>query len=108
MTKRTRQLVEGIQTAAASDNVPIQAGCAGSMFGFYFLKQDGQVISDYANAKQYADTVRYAKFFHALLEAGVYLAPSQFEAGFMSSAHSDEIIQQTVGSIADAMKQIAS
>lgn len=108
MAKRTGQLVEGIRAAAASANVPIQAGCAGSMFGFYFLKEHGQVITDYANAKQFADTAHYAKFFHALLEAGVYLAPSQFEAGFMSSVHSDEIIQQTVDSIADAMKQTTS
>jgi glutamate-1-semialdehyde 2,1-aminomutase len=104
MAKRTGQLVQGIQAAAASANVPIQAGYAGSMFGFYFLKEHGQVITDYANAKQHADTGRYAKFFHALLEAGVYLAPSQFEAAFMSSAHSDAIIQQTVDSIANAMK----
>lgn len=108
MAKRTQQLVQGIQSAATSADVPIQAGCAGSMFGFYFLKERGQIISDYANAKQYADTGRYAKFFHALLEAGVYLAPSQFEAGFMSSAHSDAIIQQTVTAVADAMKQTAS
>ena len=51
---------------------------------------------DYASAKEHADTARYAHFFHAMLEAGVYLAPSQFEAGFMSSAHAEEDIQATI------------
>jgi glutamate-1-semialdehyde 2,1-aminomutase len=108
MVKRTKQLVEGIRDAAAEANLPIQDGYAGSMFGFYFLKEQGQIITDYATAKRYANTERYAMFFHALLEAGVYLAPSQFEAGFMSSVHSDEIVQTTIETVAKVMKQIAS
>ncbi len=66
------------------------------MFGFYFLKQAGVEITNYASAKQYADTERYAKFFHAMLEAGVYFAPSQFEAAFMSTAHTPADIQVTI------------
>jgi glutamate-1-semialdehyde 2,1-aminomutase len=89
-------LVAGIESAAKGANVPIQAGCAGSMFGFYFLKSREGVITDYASAREYADTERYGEFFHAMLEAGVYFAPSQFEAGFMSSAHSSEDIQTTL------------
>lgn len=78
------------------------------MFGFYFLKEQGTVIHDYAAAKRYAHTERYAKFFHAMLDSGIYLAPSQFEAGFMSSVHSDDIIQQTIDTAAKVMKQIST
>ncbi|MEP6985549.1 MAG: glutamate-1-semialdehyde 2,1-aminomutase [Chloroflexota bacterium] len=108
MAKSTTTLIEGIQAAADSANLPIQVGCAGSMFGFYFLKEQGTVINDYAVAKRYAHTERYAKYFHAMLEAGVYLAPSQFEAGFMSSVHSDEIIQQTIQTASRVMKLLTA
>ena len=66
------------------------------MFGFYFLKQAGVRIINYASAKQYADTERYAQFFHAMLEAGFYFAPSQFEAAFMSTAHTSADVQATI------------
>lgn len=93
---KTAALITGIQAAAEAAHTPIQAGHVGSMFGFYFLKSQGAAITDYASAKQHADTARYGRFFHAMLEAGVYLAPSQFEAGFMSSAHMQEDIQATI------------
>jgi glutamate-1-semialdehyde 2,1-aminomutase len=57
------------------------------MFGFYFLKQEGTAVTNYAEAKQHADPALYGRFFHAMLEHGVYFAPSQFEAGFVSTAH---------------------
>ncbi len=90
------ELVSGIRSAADAHNIPIQASLAGSMFGFYFLKEPGVEITDYATAKQYADTERYAKFFHAMLEAGFYFAPSQFEAAFMSTAHTGTDIEATI------------
>jgi glutamate-1-semialdehyde 2,1-aminomutase len=108
MAQKTGQLVEGIQAASASANLPIQCGYAGSMFGFYFLKEEDAVITNYETAKRYTNTSRYAKFFHTMLEAGVYFAPSQFEAGFMSSAHSDETIQDTILVATHVMKQLAS
>jgi glutamate-1-semialdehyde 2,1-aminomutase len=83
----TEQLVTGIEAAAAAAGKPIQAGCAGTMFGFYFLKREGTAVTNYAEAKQYADPALYGRFFHAMLEQGVYFAPSQFEAGFVSTAH---------------------
>jgi glutamate-1-semialdehyde 2,1-aminomutase len=106
MANAAATLVEGLQAAAASANVPIQAGQAGSMFGFYFLKEAEAVISNYADAKQFADTARYAKFFHAMLEAGVYFAPSQFEAGFTSSAHTPDLIQETIEATKQAMQRL--
>ncbi len=99
------KLIAGVQAAADKAGVPIQAGQVGSMFGFYFLKEPKAVITDYASAKCYADPSRYGRFFHALLEAGVYLAPSQFEAGFMSSAHSDADIQKTISAVEQALMQ---
>lgn len=106
MADAAKALVCGIETAAASANVPIQVGQSGSMFGFYFLKEAGVSVNNYADAKQYADTARYAKFFHAMLEAGVYFAPSQFEAGFTSSAHTPEIIRQTVDAAAQVITSL--
>ncbi len=96
LERLTDQLVRGIAAAAEAHDVPMQHALCGSMFGFYFLKQAGVEISDYATAKQYADTERYAKFFHAMLEAGFYFAPSQFEAAFMSTAHTSADVEATI------------
>jgi glutamate-1-semialdehyde 2,1-aminomutase len=64
----------------------------GSMFTFFFTDQ---AVTDWESAKR-SDTARFAKFFHFMLERGVYLAPSQFEAGFVSAAHTEDDIRQTV------------
>ena len=72
------------------------------MFGFYFLREAGAAIRDYDEAKRHADTARYGRFFHALLAAGVYFAPSQFEAGFVSSAHGAAEIDQTLAAVEEA------
>ncbi len=95
ITRQTTKLIDEFGRAASRAGIPVQVACAGTMFGFYFLKDAVGRITDYASAKQFADTERYARFFHAMLERGCYFAPSQFEAGFMSSAHSEQIIQTT-------------
>jgi glutamate-1-semialdehyde 2,1-aminomutase len=105
---KTQQLVEGITAIAARLNIPLQADSAGTMFGFYFLKEHGAIIDNYERAKQYADTARYATFYHQMLERGVYLAPSQFEAGFMSAVHSDSDIQMTLQAFEDSLKTLQS
>ena len=69
------------------------------MFGFYFLKRADAVITNYAEAKQDADAAFYGRFFHAMLERGVYFAPSQFEAGFVSTAHGDDQITETLAAV---------
>jgi glutamate-1-semialdehyde 2,1-aminomutase len=104
IAERTAQLVEGIEQATADAGVPVQAGHMGSMFGVYFLKEAGQKIDSYESAKAYADTGRYGLFFHALLDRGIYLAPSQFEAGFLSSAHGEEEIRQTIEAVRAVLK----
>jgi glutamate-1-semialdehyde 2,1-aminomutase len=93
-------LITGIQRAAETAAMPLQAGQVGTMFGLYFLKSAGVAIRDYDSARQHADTERYARFFHAMLAQGVYFAPSQFEAGFVSAAHEDEHIQATLEAVA--------
>lgn len=103
VARKTASLVEALRTAAQTAGVPLQIARAGTMFGFYFLKMPDVVIANYAMAKQYADTARYARFFHAMLAAGVYFAPSQFEAGFMSGAHTDEDIHYTAAAAAEAL-----
>jgi glutamate-1-semialdehyde 2,1-aminomutase len=96
ISERTADLVEGLSRAANHSGIPIQPASSGTMFGFYFLKEAGVRITDYASAKKNADTERYGRFFHAMLDEGFYLAPSQFEAGFMSSAHTRQDIEETV------------
>ncbi len=100
------QLIDGIEQASQQANIPIQSSCIGTMFGFYFLEEPSAVIYDYATAKQYANTTQYGTFFHSMLEHGVYFAPSQFEAGFMSSAHSAEDIQMTLNAIKVVFQQL--
>jgi glutamate-1-semialdehyde 2,1-aminomutase len=106
LAKRTASLAEGIEQAAATAGLSVQVGHVGSMFGCYFLREPGQVITNYAGARQMADTQRYAAGFHALLNRGVYLAPSQFEAGFVSTAHSEDDIQTTLSAIADTFMEL--
>jgi glutamate-1-semialdehyde 2,1-aminomutase len=78
-----RQLQEGIEGAARRGGIPVTVNRVGSMLTAFFT---GDVVTDFASAKR-SDTERYAKFFHAMLERGVFLAPSQFEAAFVSLAH---------------------
>jgi glutamate-1-semialdehyde 2,1-aminomutase len=92
ITQQTAALVQGITEIATRRGVPITAGHRGSMFGFFF--HPGPVRS-YEDAKQ-SDTALFKRFFHAALERGVYLAPSAFEAGFVSSAHGPAEIAATL------------
>jgi glutamate-1-semialdehyde 2,1-aminomutase len=105
--EHTARLTAGIQASADAAGVPLQSGQAGTMFGFYFLNEPDVTISNYATARKYADTERYARFFHALLDQGVYFAPSQFEAAFMSSAHSEDDITNTINKVAATMTALA-
>jgi glutamate-1-semialdehyde 2,1-aminomutase len=99
---KTTQLVQGLRGIAASNDVPLTADAAGSMFGFFFRREP---VRSFAEAKE-ADTAFFAKFFHAALDRGVYLAPSAFEAGFMSAAHSDDDVGDTLDRLDDAMRAV--
>ncbi len=93
---RTQQLCDGLRQVTAAHHIPAQIDSCGSMFGCYFLQQHGQSITNYATAKAFAHTQRYARVFHTLLNNGVYFAPSQFEAGFMSIMHTADDINYTI------------
>lgn len=103
---KTKRLSEGFASIAQRLNVPLQGGYSGTMFGFYFLKNAGTVIDNYETAKQYADTARFAAFYHEMLGRGIYLAPSQFEAGFMSYVHLDADIAATLQAFEDSVKAL--
>lgn len=98
--RKTATLADGIGQAAREADVPIFQTRVGTMFCTFFTSDP---VTDYASAKK-ADTARFGRFFRAMLEQGVYLAPSQFEAGFMSLAHSDEDIERTVEATAQAFR----
>jgi glutamate-1-semialdehyde 2,1-aminomutase len=74
----------------------------GSLFCTFFTDRE---VTDYASAKT-SDTKRYARWFHAMLERGVYFAPSQFEVGFMSLAHTEQDIEQTLRAAKEAAKEL--
>lgn len=102
IAQSTRLLAEGIQALGKKADLPLQVGYAGSMFGFYFLNKPDATITNYAEAKQFADAAHYGQFFHRMLANGVYFAPSQFEAGFVSLAHTPNLIQETLYKIETA------
>ncbi len=91
--ERGRALDAGLKRAAESQGVPIVQTRAGTMHGLFFTA-DGPV-TDYEGARR-ADAGRFARFFHAMLAEGVYLAPSAFEAGFLSTTHGAEEIERTI------------
>src|SRR6478672_8792156 len=80
---RTTRLALGLREIGARQGIPIAADCAGSMWGFFFRAEP---VRSFADART-SDVERFKRFFHSALDRGVYLAPSAFEAGFMSSAH---------------------
>jgi glutamate-1-semialdehyde 2,1-aminomutase len=99
--RRTVAVVEGLRRIATDLGVPFSAGSAGSMWGFFFTP--GPVRS-FADARA-SDVALFSRFFHAALERGVYLAPSPFEAAFMSAAHGDEEIATALERLRGAMEQ---
>jgi len=101
LTAQTRKLVEGMVGAArvfASQGLAFSADSVGGMFGLYFAPD---VPASYAQVMQ-TDKGRFNKFFHAMLERGVYLAPSAYEAGFVSAAHDDNLIAATVNAASES------
>ena len=102
LTMRTRTLVRGLVESAARHGVPVTADSAGSMWGFFFRTEP---VRTYADART-ANVDMFRRFFHAALERGVYLAPSAFEAAFMSAAHSESDIASALERLDDAMGQL--
>ncbi|EEB79365.1 MAG: glutamate-1-semialdehyde 2,1-aminomutase [Halioglobus sp.] len=91
--KRTEQLCAGLREAANENGVAFTTNSAGTMFGGFFT--ESSKIENYAQVMA-CDTERFNRFFHMMLQAGIYLAPASYEAGFLSSAHTDADIEATV------------
>ena len=96
LTARTLRLVQGLAAAAAQHGVRFTADAAGGMFGLYFAPA---VPTSYADVMA-SDRETFNRFFHAMLDAGHYFAPSAFEAGFVSAAHTDADIDSTIATAA--------
>ena len=97
LARRTQALMDGFRAGAQRAGVALTTNHVGSMFGFFFTA-DAQV-SRYEQVAR-CDIERFKRFYHLMLDEGVYLAPSAFEAGFMSGAHSDDDIETTVAAAA--------
>jgi glutamate-1-semialdehyde 2,1-aminomutase len=102
LTARTVRLTDGILAEAKKAGVPFSVNRVGAMFGLFFTDE---TVESYAQATA-ADVAAFNRFFHGMLERGVYLAPSAFEAGFVSSAHSDDVIAATVATAGEVFASL--
>jgi len=102
LEERGAQIEEGMRDAAKSAGVPVTFNRCGSMFCGYFTSAPVHNVAD----AMHSDRERFKKFFHGMLDAGVYLAPSQFEAGFISTAHAAADIEQTVRVAAKVLRTL--
>ena len=104
LSASTRTLVDGLVGAASEAGVPMVGDCEGGMFGFFFARSfDDPLPQNYA-AVMATDKERFNRFFHAMLDRGVYLAPAMYEAGFVSSAHSAADLQATIAAAAQSLQ----
>ncbi len=104
MEARGVQLLDGLSAAADAAGIPIQPGRVGTMFGFFFAEEP---VTDWNSASK-SDTDRFAAYFQAMLQRGIYIAPSQFEVGFMSAVHGTEEIEATIAAAAGAFTALAN
>ena len=102
LERATSKLCDGLSSAARDSGIETVVNRVGSMWTSFF---NPGPVTDWTTANR-SDRTLFGRFFHAMLDEGVYLAPSQFEAGFVSLAHSDEIIDQTIGAARKAFESI--
>ena len=100
LTARTKQLVDGLQAKAQTAGIPLAVNQVGGMFGLFFT--DAPLVENFAQVTR-CNVDRFRLFFHGMLEQGVYLAPSAYEAGFVSSAHGDKEIELTLQAAAKVL-----
>ncbi|EKF75329.1 glutamate-1-semialdehyde 2,1-aminomutase [Alcanivorax hongdengensis A-11-3] len=103
LTEKTTRLLDGLTEAAHAEGVAFTTAQAGGMFGLFFTDQSR--VSHFADVMA-CDSERFNRFFHAMLDQGIYLAPSAFEAGFVSAAHSDEDIDTTIAAARKAFAKV--
>ena len=104
LARRTRLLCDGLQAYADAAGVPFSTNRVGAMFGLFFT---ADTVESYDQATA-CDVSAFNRFFHAMLERGVFLAPSAFEAGFLSNAHDEDVIAQTLEAASSAFAAIAA
>ncbi len=104
INEKARLLVSGLKQALAESGISGQVNAAGSLATLFFTAEP---VRDYEDAKR-SDTKRYAQFFREMLDRGVFLAPSQFEAAFVSVAHTSEDVTRTIAAARDSLKAIAA
>jgi glutamate-1-semialdehyde 2,1-aminomutase len=102
LVARTERLCAGVGEAARSAGTPITQTQVGTMFCSYFTPEP---VTNWSTASR-SDTERFGRFFQAMLNEGVYVAPSQFEAGFTSTVHTDEVIDATIAAAQEAFRAI--
>jgi glutamate-1-semialdehyde 2,1-aminomutase len=102
LSAKTRSLVDGLKAAAADAGVPFSGDCEGGMFGFFLLPELPQNYSQVMKT----EGAKFNTLFHGLLDRGVYIAPALYEAGFVSSAHSDEDIAATVAAAREVFAKL--
>jgi glutamate-1-semialdehyde 2,1-aminomutase len=100
---KTTRLVEGLQAVADEFNIPFTTNQVGAMFGYFFSEEKN--ISRYAQVAK-GNMERFRAFYHGMLDEGVYLAPSAFEAGFVSAAHTEADIDATIDAARRVMSKI--
>ncbi|EEY10240.1 glutamate-1-semialdehyde 2,1-aminomutase [Mannheimia haemolytica] len=103
LAEKTKTLAEGFKALADKHNVPLTVQYVGGMFGLFFTEQ--KAVNNFQEVMK-CDAAKFNRFFHLMLEQGVYLAPSAFEAGFMSLAHIDEDIARTLEAADKAFAQL--
>ena len=104
IAERADRLASGLRKALSDAKIPGQVNSTGSLSTLFFSDEP---VRDYAGAK-HSDTKRYARFFREMLDRGIFLAPSQFEAAFVSTAHTSQDIERTIAAAADALKAMAA
>jgi len=103
LEQRTQQLLNGLKQLASDANIPFSCNQVGGMFGLFFSEEKN--ISRFEQVMS-CNQERFKQFFHLMLDQGVYLAPSAFEAGFVSAAHTEQDIQQTLAAAKTAFAQL--
>jgi glutamate-1-semialdehyde 2,1-aminomutase len=104
LAARTATLVAGLESAASAEGIPFSADCEGGMFGFFLLPQLPQNYSQVMKT----EGAMFNRLFHGLLERGIYIAPALYEAGFVSSAHSEADIAETISAAREVFRDLSS
>jgi glutamate-1-semialdehyde 2,1-aminomutase len=104
LAARTRRLTQGLEAAAREAGVPLVGDSEGGMFGFFFAQSSTDGLPKNYGQVMATDKERFNRFFHAMLDRGVYLAPALYEAGFVSAAHSEADIEATLAAARESFR----